>query len=135
MQKLDVWRYPHKAVVLTAYETIINYSRYLPNDAAVISALLNAFFGNWYFYQAQRAIICADNQFIYDHSGMRSVDLTVRSRAAYMFFRLCRAQKNLLIPYLTQILTASQVSYKQSLSMCCSLTITEQSGSTHRKAQ
>lgn len=83
----DVWRYPHRAVVLTAFETAVNYARYLPNDAAVISNFLGAFFGT---------------------SGMRSSDLTVRSRAAYMFFRLCRAQKNLLLPYLPQILAASQ---------------------------
>jgi hypothetical protein len=35
-------------VVLTAFETSINYARYLPNDAAVISNFLGAFFGTRY---------------------------------------------------------------------------------------
>jgi hypothetical protein len=52
------------------------------------------------------------------NSGMRSSDVTVRSRAAYMFFRLCRAQKNLLLPYLPQILAASQVPSTQLTNSC-----------------
>ena len=78
--------FPHRAVAVAWLETVSRYSKFLEQHPALVPTVLSA--------------LC-------DQRGLRHAHAAVRSRAAYIFLRLVKTVRPLVLPYVDTVLAAT----------------------------
>ncbi|ELR25264.1 Exportin 1like protein [Acanthamoeba castellanii str. Neff] len=79
-----VFKHPHKAVVLQAFENFASYASYIPNEQALMTGILDAFVT----------------------FGLRNQDKSVRNKVSSLFMTFIRNKKSEMYPYTQHLLAA-----------------------------